>query len=179
MTPAAVASPPRTADGAIVFTDLTGFSEFTAISGDEAALTLLSAQERTIRDALDRRGRIVKNLGDGFLLWFRDACAAIETCLTLQETFESQSFEQDLPIWVRIGIHYGHPLRHGRDIVGHDVNIAARIVDLAQTGEVLVSQACTEAMRHELPGVYFEEVGPAVMKGIPEAVTLYRAISQP
>jgi hypothetical protein len=31
-------------------------------------------------------------------------------------------------------------------------------------------------MHRELPGVYFDEVGPAVMKGIPDAVTLYRAV---
>jgi len=176
MMTATARAPARTADGAIAFTDLTGFSEFTAISGDEAALDLLSAQEHMIREALGRRGRIVKNLGDGFLLWFRDPCAAVEISMALQDTFEEQSFEQDMPLWVRIGIHYGHPLRHGRDIVGHDVNIAARIVDLAQSGEVLVSQACTEAMHRELPGVYFDEVGPAVMKGIPDAVTLYRAV---
>ncbi len=176
MTTATATAPTRTADGAIAFTDLTGFSEFTAISGDEAALELLSAQERMIREALGRRGRIVKNLGDGFLLWFRDPCAAVETSLALQEVFEEQSFEHDMPLWVRIGIHYGRPLRHGRDIVGHDVNVAARIVDLAQTGEVLISQACIEAMHRALPGVYFDEVGPAVMKGIPDAVTLYRAV---
>lgn len=166
----------RTAQGAIAFTDLSGFTEFTAIKGDEAAVELLAAHERTVRDALKGRGRIVKNLGDGFLLYFSDACDAIDTALKLQEKFEEQSWEQDLPLWVRIGIHFGRPIRKGRDLIGHDVNVAARIVDLAQPGEVLVSEACTSAMKHPLAGVYFEEVGPVVMKGIPESITLYRAM---
>jgi class 3 adenylate cyclase len=76
---------------------------------------------------------------------------------------------------VRIGIHFGAPIVHGRDLVGHDVNVAARIVDLAAPGEVLVSEACTGRLDGCLPHIYFEEVGPVVMKGIPEAMTLYRA----
>lgn len=176
MTTATATTAVRTVEGAIAFTDLAGFTEFTAIRGDEAALGLLSEHEDVLRTALGRRGRIVKNLGDGFLLFFRDPCAAVEISLDLQETFEEHSFEGEMPLWVRIGIHYGRPILRGRDLLGHDVNVAARIVDLAQPGEVLVSEACTSNMKRSVPGVYFEEVGPVVMKGIPEAVTLCRAI---
>ncbi len=166
----------RTAEGAIAFTDLSGFTEYTALRGDLAALRLLQAQERILRDAVRRRGRVVKNLGDGFLLWFRSAHAAVDIALDLQDQFDTEAFDVDMPLWVRIGIHYGGPIRYGRDLVGHDVNVAARIVDLAAPGEVLVSGACTEKMRRSLPEVYFEELGPVVMKGIPDAVPLYRAI---
>jgi class 3 adenylate cyclase len=163
-------------EGAVVFTDLTGFSEFTAIRGDEAALEMLSLQEDLLREAIGSRGRVVKNLGDGFLLWFDQVSDAVDSALCLQEKIDDLPFEEDMPMWVRIGINYGRPLQHGDDLVGHDVNVAARIVDLAQSGEVLVSQACTEKLSGELDGVYFDEVGPVVMKGIPDAVTLYRAV---
>jgi adenylate cyclase len=176
MTHGATATAVHTVDGAIVFTDLTGFTEFCALRGDEAAVDLLLNQERVIKGQIGRRGRIVKSLGDGFMLWFKDACDAVQSSIALQETFDEMSFEDDFPLWVRIGIHFGSPVRHGRDLVGHDVNVAARIVDLAAPGEVLVSQACTERMTRHLEGIYFEEVGPVVMKGIPEAITLYRAV---
>ncbi|MEO8457757.1 MAG: adenylate/guanylate cyclase domain-containing protein [Chloroflexota bacterium] len=173
-------SPPatavRTAEGAIAFTDLSGFTEFCAIKGDEAAVALISAQERLLRDEIGRRGRIVKNLGDGFMLFFADPCDAVVAGLSLQDKFEEASFEGDFPLWVRIGIHFGAPVRHGRDLVGHDVNVAARIVDLAAPGEVLVSASATSAMTRRIPNVAFEEVGPVIMKGIPEAMTLYRAM---
>lgn len=165
-----------TAEGAIAFTDLSGYTEFCALRGDEAALHLLQTQERILSDAVRGRGRVVKNLGDGFLLWFRSASAAVEIALDLQDIFDSESFDIDMPLWVRIGVHYGHPLRHGRDLIGHDVNLAARIVDLAAPGEVLVSESCMSHIRRPIPGVYFEEVGPVVMKGIPETIRLYRAI---
>lgn len=167
----------QTVEGAVAFTDLTGFTEFTALRGDEAALALITLHEGVVRREIrGRGGRIVKSLGDGFMLWFPDACEAVEAAMTLQDTFEEMSFEDDFPLWVRIGIHFGHPLRYRRDLVGHDVNVAARIVDLAAPGEVLVSQACTDQMRDRIEGVYFDEVGPVVMKGIPEAVTLFRAV---
>lgn len=172
----ATASRVRTVEGAIAFTDLSGFTEFCAIKGDEAAVELISMHEQMLRVEIGRKGRIVKNLGDGFLLFFGDPCDAVKAALALQDTFEDASFSGDFPLWVRIGIHFGSPVRHGRDLVGHDVNVAARIVDLAAPGEVLVSEACTDKMSRTLPGVSFEEVGPVIMKGIPEAVTLYRAM---
>lgn len=172
----ATAARARTVEGAIAFTDLSGFTEFCAIKGDEAAVELISMHEQMLRSEIGRRGRIVKNLGDGFLLFFGDPGDAVRAALALQDTFEDASFNGDFPLWVRIGIHFGTPVRHGRDLVGHDVNVAARIVDLAAPGEVLVSEACTGRMARRLPDISFEEVGPVIMKGIPEAVTLYRAM---
>jgi class 3 adenylate cyclase len=175
MKAAPAVTPARTAEGAVVFTDLTGFSEFTAIKGDEAALEMLTLQEQLLGEAMHSRGRVVKNLGDGFLLWFPTVAEAVDSALTLQDRVDDIPGDQ-MPMWVRIGINYGRPLLRGDDLIGHDVNVAARIVDLAQSGEVLVSQACTEQLQDELPDVYFDEVGPVVMKGIPDVVTLYRAV---
>jgi adenylate cyclase len=172
-TPAATAS---AVQGAIVFTDIAGFTEFTAVRGDEAALELLAIQERLIRLEMGEHGHIVKELGDGLMLWFEDACQAVHCALAFQEEFERRSSAEDMPLWVRIGIHYGRSLRRGSDVIGHDVNVAARIVDLAAPGEVLVSEAMAERVAEGLEGVWLEEVGPAVMKGIPDPVGVYRAV---
>jgi len=163
--------------GTIVFTDLAGFTEFTDARGDGAALNLLAAQDRLVNLAIDGRGRIVKNLGDGLMLWFDDACAAIDCTLRLQEILEDETaVDEDLPLWVRIGVHYGKPTPRGEDLFGHDVNVAHRIVELAAPGEVLVSEALRLKVGEELPGVFFDEVGPTIMKGIREPVPLYRAM---
>ncbi len=178
MSPAGAASAVRAVPGAIVFTDIAGFTEFTALRGDEAALDLLAAQERLVRQEIGDRGRVVKELGDGLMLWFDDPCHAVESALALQEGFDRHAASQDLPLWVRIGVHYGRPAKRGHDLVGHDVNVAARIVDLAAPGEVLASEAAVQRIGDGLPGVAFEEVGPAIMKGIPSPVALYRAVRQ-
>jgi adenylate cyclase len=162
-------------EGTVVFTDIVGFTEFTALRGDEEALALLSTQERLVRAALPEDARIVKELGDGLLLWFPDACEALRTVLALQEQFEAESSESMLPLWVRVGMHTGRQTRRGSDLMGHDVNVAARVVDVAGPGEVLLSDATLTQVDDRLPEVAFEELGPVVMKGIPQPVRLYRA----
>ena len=173
---AAAPPPPSVTKGTVVFTDIVGFTEFTALRGDEEALTLLTTQERLVREALPPDARIVKELGDGLLLWFPDACAALDTSLRLQERFEQESAESTMPLWVRVGIHSGQQTRRGDDLVGHDVNVASRVVNVAGPGEVLISDATRAEINDDLPGVAFEELGPVVMKGIPDPVRLYRAL---
>ncbi len=125
--------------GFVVFTDLVGFTQLTAERGDEFALSLLERQDRIVRDALVEGARVVKELGDGLLLWFSEETAALDICLGLQARFCAASTEE-VPLWVRMGMHWGRPRSRGDDLVGHDVNLAARIVDVAGPGEVLVSE---------------------------------------
>jgi len=160
--------------GAIVFTDIVGFTQFTALEGDEQALALLDTQERLVNDALPTGARVVKELGDGLLLWFPDGVSAITTTLELQCRFEDES-AIGMPLWVRMGVHCGKALVKGTDLVGHDVNVASRILDVAGPGEVLVSDQVRVDVEGRVASVAFDEIGPVVMKGIPEPVRLWRA----
>lgn len=173
---AATVASARVVQGTVLFTDVVGFTEYTALRGDEEALALLSLQERITKAALPQGARIVKELGDGLLLWFPDACQALDASLRLQEHFKKESAEAALPLWVRMGLHSGLQTRRGNDLVGHDVNVASRVVDVAGPGEILVSEATRAQIDDGLPGVCFEELGPVVMKGIPAPVRLYRAL---
>ena len=161
--------------GAIMFTDLVGFTEFTALSGDDAALELLAAQSRLVDEVLPADARVVKELGDGLLLYFRDPAEAVLAGLDLQRTFEAESESTGMPLWIRVGMHAGVVRERGRDLVGHDVNVAARIVDMAGAGEVLVSDAVRRDAQARVPTVEFVELGPVVMKGIPDPIRLWRA----
>jgi adenylate cyclase len=164
-----------TASGAIVFTDIVGFTQLTDEHGDDVALALLERQESLVRAALPECARVVKELGDGLLLWFDDPRHALETCLQLQRRFEAES-EGEFPLWVRMGLHFGCPRRRGDDIVGRDVNLAARIVDLAAPGEVLCSQEAAVAIG-DVADVAFEPLGPVVVRGFSEPVALVRAVA--
>jgi adenylate cyclase len=169
------AAHPNAIEGVVAFTDLVGYTEYTALRGDVEALELLSTQDRIVSDTLPRDARVVKELGDGLLLYFAAAASAIATGLMLQQRFEAAAEDGALPLWVRIGMHWGRPVSRGEDLVGHDVNVAARIVDVAAPGELLCSHATVAAARANVEGIDFVELGPVVMKGIPEPVDLYRA----
>jgi class 3 adenylate cyclase len=176
--------------GAIVFTDIVGFTKLTDHHGDDVALALLERQERLVRAALPANARVVKELGDGLLLWFDDPREAIGTCLRLQCDFDTMNevpglevpdaddppAQSDVPLWVRIGVHWGCPRQRGDDIVGRDVNLAARIVDLAGPGEVLCSEETVGAIDDRV-GFGFEPLGPVYVRGISEPVEIVRVVS--
>jgi adenylate cyclase len=161
--------------GAVVFTDIVGFTAFTAERGDDEALGLLAEQERVVTDVLPEGARLVKELGDGLMLWFPDAGPAISTCVRLQEHIERAQTDSPFPLWLRMGAHWGQQSTRRDDLVGHDVNVAARIVEMAGPREVLVSEATWKEAGASVDGVVFSEIGPALMKGLPEPVWLYRA----
>jgi len=169
------AAHPNAVAGVVAFTDLVGYTEYTALRGDVEALALLSTQDRIVSNTLPRDARVVKELGDGLLLYFAAAASAIATGLRLQQRFEEAAEDGALPLWVRIGMHWGRPVSRGEDLVGHDVNVAARIVDVAAPGELLCSHATVAAAGTNVEGIDFVELGPVVMKGIPDPVELYRA----
>ena len=163
-----------TLEGTIVFTDIVGFTQLTDEHGDDLALSILERQEALVRRALPAGARVVKELGDGLLLWFDDARDAILTTLALQRAFDDES-DGDVPMWVRIGMHWGCPRRRGEDIVGRDVNLAARIVDLAGPGEVLCSETTADVVGAR-PDVAFEPLGPVFVRGISDPVPIVRVV---
>lgn len=119
-------------DLAVVFTDLEGFTAFTAAEGDDAAGRLLLAHYRNAEQLARRRGgRVVKRLGDGLLLAFASPPAAVLTCLERRET---------APLPLRAGVHRGVVnVTADDDVVGHVVNLASRVAASARPGELLVT----------------------------------------
>jgi adenylate cyclase len=133
-------------DVAILFTDLVGFSSWALKAGDRSAIRLLrefaEATEPPIRD---RRGEVVKRLGDGVMAAFWDAPSATEAAFAAAEhtaTIEVDGYRPRL----RTGIHLGRPRKIGGDYFGVDVNIAARLAEAAKPGEILVSGRTLEAL---------------------------------
>lgn len=161
-------------EGAIAFTDLVGFTEYTATRGDRDALAVLGAQDVIVREAMPDGARVVKELGDGLLLFFPDTDDAVAACLALLDGFERAEAADAMPLWVRVGLHWGRPSPRGDDLVGHDVNVAARIVDVAAPGELLCSGSLLAAADESAGGIEFVELGPVMMKGIPDPIDLYR-----
>ena len=163
------------APGAVAFTDIVGFTELTDSHGDDLALALLERQDREVKGSLPPGARIVKELGDGLLLWFEQAGEAVACTVGIQRRLRGVTVD-GIPLWLRAGVHWGHPRRRGDDLIGRDVNLASRICGLAGPGEVLCSGA-TAAAAGTLPGVRFEHLGPVFVRGVADPVPLLRAVT--
>jgi adenylate cyclase len=159
-----------TADVAIVFTDLVGFSDWALAAGDEAALEVLrqvgDAEQKAISS---NKGAVVKRLGDGAMAVFSDAEQAVSAALEAQDGISGIEVEGYTPKQ-RAGVHRGTPRKVKGDFLGVDVNIAARVGDAAEAGEVLVSGA----VREELDGRRFKFGSPRelVAPGAPSDLTV-------
>ncbi|MDP1792597.1 MAG: adenylate/guanylate cyclase domain-containing protein [Acidimicrobiales bacterium] len=149
-------------DLAVVFTDLEGFTAFTATEGDDAAGRLLLAHYRYAEQlALRRGGRVVKRLGDGLLLVFASPPAAVLTCLELRET---------APLPLRAGVHRGGVnVTADHDVVGHVVNLASRVAASARPGELLVTND-VRTVAAALSCLLFDAPTTRRFKGIDELV---------
>jgi adenylate cyclase len=141
-----------TADVAILFTDLVGFSDWALAAGDEAALEVLRRVGDVEQKAISsHKGAIVKRLGDGAMAVFSDSKQAVAAALDAQEGISEIEVEGYRPTQ-RAGVHRGTPRKVKGDFLGVDVNIAARVGDCAGGGEVLIS----EPVREELDGRRFK-----------------------
>ena len=156
----------------IAFTDLEGFTSFTDTNGDSAAVDLIDRHHRVAGPIVRRwRGRVVKHLGDGLLCTFPDAGEAIRASLELLATPPS-------PLRVRAGLHVGEAVMSRDDVVGHVVNVAARITEVAKGNQVVVSRETAEAAG-AIPGVEFRRLRKRRLKGISDRVELFEAMSVP
>ena len=152
----------------VVFTDLEGFTRFTARAGDDAATALLDEHHLAIGTVVSSRGgRVVKRLGDGLMLAFGDSAAAIHCALELLDTAPS-------PLRLRAGVHCGEVVVTRDDVIGHVVNVAARVTEAADGGEVLVTEAAAESAG-VLRGITLSRGRRRHFKGVDEPVKVHKA----
>jgi adenylate cyclase len=129
---------------------------------------------------LKHSGRIVKLLGDGMLLEFKEVRKAISAAFQIQD-FVSASESDDggvaSSLKLRISIDYGKVLRRADDIYGHRVNVAARLLSLADAGEIVVSAEAHDQFTAGLDADV-EDLGRCYLKNITDPVRVFR-ISRP
>lgn len=160
----------------IVFVDVSGFTSFTATHGDEAAIELLTKLstlvERCVRTG---KGEVVKRLGDGFLLAFPSASQAVRGAVSLQEAVaKARTSDRTFDVWLRVAVHAGEPLIDQDDLLGHDVNLTARLLDVCSPGTVVVSEAAKDMAERRLRRVTFGAPSDVKIRGLAGRVTIYR-----
>jgi class 3 adenylate cyclase len=134
----------------VAFTDVEGSTAMLERLGEERWLEVIRDHNRLVRERVSAHdGVVVKSQGDGFMLIFASASAALASAVELQEVFSIYSAGiADEPLRVRIGLHTGNVFQERDDFLGKTVVVAARITGRARGGEVLVSGALKDYTEH-------------------------------
>jgi WD40 repeat protein/serine/threonine protein kinase/class 3 adenylate cyclase len=177
----------RTGFLTIVFTDLVDSTALMERLGNQAGATYMQRRRQVVREVLGTfaEGEEIETAGDSFLLAFAKPSDAVRFALIVQGRFREISQGSDLPIQERIGIHLGELViaEHetevkAKDLYGIQLATCARVMSLAQGGQVLLTRGVFDSARQvlkgeDLPGVgplSWVSHGPYVLKGIEEPV---------
>ena len=172
---------PRVTDGlqTILFTDMESSTALTQRLGDAAAQELLREHNTAVRNGLSMMGGTeIKHTGDGIMASFPSASRAITCAISIQAAVAARNAASpDNPIGVRIGLNAGEPVAEDKDLFGTAVQLARRVCDHGEAGQVLVSDVVRQLTAGK--GFAFTDRGDAELKGFSERVRLFEASAQP
>jgi class 3 adenylate cyclase len=151
----------------IVFTDIVDSTHHAADLGAARWRDLVGEHNRKAATAIDRhRGRLVKTTGDGVLAQFDGAERAVRGAAAIRDA------AQGLGLAIRAGVHTGEVQTIAGDLRGIAVHTAARIMVVAESGEILVSATVKDLL--DGSELAFEDAGIHELKGLPGTRQLFR-----
>ena len=155
---------------AICFVDMTGFTRLTEEKGDEEAARLATSLAALVNDiARTHGGRAIRWLGDGGLFYFSDARASLAAALEMSERAPSAGLPP-----THIGVQAGPVVFRDGDVYGRTVNVASRIADAAEAGEILTTQETVDSVGGAT--VSFEPARTVELQGVAEPVRLHKVL---
>lgn len=161
----------------VMFTDIKGFTERTSQSSRIELRDMLKEHEDLLLPVLaDFDGRVVKTWGDAFVVVFESPTNAVLCGVMMQDRLRERN--SGLPesgrLEVRVAINTGEVVERDADVFGEAVNIAARIEGITEASEIYFTESVYLAMnKAEVPS---SEVGLRRLKGVPEAIKVYKVI---
>ena len=159
----------------ILVADIVGFSRQMAADEEGVVVRLRALRAEVIDPGIAAAGgRLIKTMGDGFLIEFPSAVAAVRAALAIQTDMRERGAAEpeDRRLRLRMGINVGDIVIDGDDILGDGVNIAARLEPLAPAGGVCISRAVFEQVRGKVD-VELTAMGAQRLKNIPEPVDIW------
>jgi adenylate cyclase len=148
----------------LCFIDLTGFTRYTEEEGDMEALDVIENFVETVEATLPPEATIVKTIGDEVMVVSSDPVSLTEWAVELMSRFPRRPQP-------RVGIHYAQAVYRDGDYFGTHVNLAHRVVNRAQAGEVLVTDRVSEALRGGR--LACDPIGEVTLRGFPAPTPLF------
>jgi class 3 adenylate cyclase len=143
----------------LVFTDLSGSTETLNRLGDTRWRLLLAEHNQAVRAEIERfGGREAKTTGDGFFVLFDSPARAVRGAAAMVDTATAHGLA------ARAGVHAGEVELEGEEVRGIAVHAAARILRVAQPGEVMVSTTVRDLLSGS--GLEFADRGEFELRGL-------------
>jgi adenylate cyclase len=141
--------------------------------GDAKAQDVRRSHNTIVREALKAHDGVeIKHTGDGIMASFATASSAIESAIAIQRGVEAhKQAHPDSPLAVYIGLNAGEPIAEERDLYGTSVDLASRMCEHAEPGQILASNVVRELA--EGKGFLFADIGEVMPKGFENPVRVY------
>ncbi len=150
----------------MVFTDVVGSTEFVRTAGDDAGRAAIRAIEAVVAETASKhRGTVVKNLGDGSLIYFGSNSDALAFAIALQDRVA------DNPLRIRVGLAAGEPIHEDDDIHGTVVAQASRLCAIGDPGEIVAADSVRQLALGK--GFDFDSAGEVDLKGFAEPTPVW------
>ena len=157
----------------ILVTDLVGSTRLATSVGPARADELRDEHFAVLREAIGASGgREFKNTGDGLMVAFNSASAAVRCAVSMQQLIERRYRRAEQKLQVRIGLGAGESTVQDGNYFGMPSIEAARLCAKAPADGILVSPA-VRMLATRLDGIRFDSVGELELKGFPEPVEAF------
>lgn len=163
---------------AVLAADVVGYSRLMGLDETDTVVRIATWDKQLVEPVVAAHGgRIVKRMGDGFLVEFASAVAAVSCAADWQDRMDAWRSDEGHgePLHVRIGVNLGEIVIRDDDIFGNGVNVAARLEAAAEPDGVCVS----DDVRRQSAGrkdLVFEDLGERALKNIAEPVRIWRLV---
>ena len=163
----------RSGFATILFTDMQSSTALTQRLGDAKAQEIRRTHNDIVRDALSANGGSeVKHTGDGIMASFSTASGALECAIAIQRGVAGhREANPDSPLGVYVGLNAGEPIAEEDDLFGTSVDLAARICDHAEAGQILASNVVRELAAGK--DSLFSDLGETELRGFEDPVKLW------
>jgi class 3 adenylate cyclase/tetratricopeptide (TPR) repeat protein len=158
----------------IMMTDVVGSTELRRARGDREADEILGLQAGIVQNQVTAfGGRVRRSMGDGFLISFPSAVAAVRAAAAIQGALEEHNTaDPQRAVEVRIGIHIGQVAERDGDLLGQAVHATAHVMAEAVGGEILITDEVRKDAEPQLDYTFLDS-GLFWLRGFPELWRLY------
>jgi class 3 adenylate cyclase len=163
---------------AIIVGDIASYSRLMQLDEEGTHGRVKRIQRDLIEPSIaEHHGKLVKTTGDGFIAIFDSPVEAVRCSIVIQQNLLGRNapLPKHSRIEYRIGVNLGDVIVEPDDVYGDGVNIATRIEGIAEPGQVFISGAIYEQIKHKVVCGY-ESLGDRKVKNITDPVRVYRVL---